>query len=191
MLDKMLVEGKVTDQEYGMYMRVAEHMLIHNQKRFGKKAILILKFVFVAKLSLSKKSRHRRSELRKIRRDYRKQNHTREQAMRQNRQVWGRIKEIEVEPYKEITSYLSNQMTDDNEVETGIVRRAYDQTHRRLSGTRDMENSQNELLIRAFQHEHNFIQEQVASNKFSREVGNELYQQISTDQLVCFQTFTE
>ncbi|WP_263852835.1 cation:proton antiporter [Companilactobacillus keshanensis] len=190
-LDKMLADGEVTDQEYGMYMRVAEHMLVHNQKRYGKKAILMLKFVFVAKLSLSKKARKRRGDLRKIRRDYRKQNHTREQAIMQNRQMWGRIKEIEVEPYKEVSSYLSLQMTDDNEVETGIVRRAYDQTHRRLSGTRDMENSQNELLIQAFQHEHNFIQAQVASNKYSREVGNELYQQISTDQLVCFQTFTE
>ncbi|WP_235700565.1 hypothetical protein [Companilactobacillus nodensis] len=82
-------------------------------------------------------------------------------------------------------------MTDENEVEVGLVRRAYDQRHRRLSGTRDLQDQQNELLVEAFQHEHNFVQSQVASNKYSRELGNELYQQISTDQLVSFQTIED
>lgn len=188
-VEKMLANGEINIQESNMYMRVAKQILIHNQKGFRKQVILMIKFGIVAKISLSKRARHRRREIRKVKRGYRGQ--TREQALQQNRQMWNRIKVIEVTPYKKVINYLGEQMTDDNEVETGIVRRAYDQTHRRLSGTRAMEESQNEILVQAFQHEHNFIQSQVASNKYSREVGNEMYQQISTDQLVCFQTFSE
>ncbi|MFC6323062.1 cation:proton antiporter [Companilactobacillus baiquanensis] len=188
-VDKMLSNGEITIQESNMYMNVARQILIHNQRGFRKQAILMIKFVFLAKISLNKKARKRRQDIRRVKRDYR--GRTRDEAIRQNRQIWNRMKEIEVTPYKAVIKYLTDQMTDENEIEIGIVRRAYDQTHRRLSGTRAMEDSQNEILIQAFQHEHNFIQTQVASNKYSREVGNEMYQQISTDQLVCFQTFSD
>lgn len=188
-VEGMLSEGQITLQESNMYMRIAKQILIHNQKGFRRQILLMLKFSFVTKISLSKKARKRRQEIRRVKRRYRGQ--SREEAIKQNKKMWNRIKEIEATPYKAVTSYLSQQMTDDNEVETGIVRRAYDQTHRRLSGTRAMENSQNEILVQAFQYEHNFVQTQVAINKYSHDVGNELYQQISTDQLVCFQTFSE
>ncbi|WP_334328325.1 cation:proton antiporter [Companilactobacillus sp. HBUAS59699] len=188
-VEKMLQDGEINDQEYGLYSKFMRQTVVQNSNGFRKQIILMFKFVFVARLSMSKKARARRKMVRQTV----KKNHSRsrEESINENRKVWRRIREIEGKPYKDVVEFLSSQMTDKNEVETGIVRRAFDQRHRRLSGTRDSQDSQNELLVQVFQHEHNFVQSQVATNKYSRELGNELYQQISTDQLVSFQTFED
>jgi CPA1 family monovalent cation:H+ antiporter len=102
--------------------------------------------------------------------------------------MWQQMRQIEQKPYEAVLAYLADTITADNQQAIGIVRRAYDERHRRLSGERDFQETQNELLIEAFQLEYNFIQTQLANKTFSSELGNQLYEQISTDQLVYLQS---
>ncbi|VDH11515.1 CPA1 family monovalent cation:proton (H+) antiporter-1 [Lactiplantibacillus plantarum] len=113
---------------------------------------------------------------------------SRTELMTRNRQMWQQMRQIEQKPYEAVLAYLADTITADNQQAIGIVRRAYDERHRRLSGERDFQETQNELLIEAFQLEYNFIQTQLANKTFSSELGNQLYEQISTDQLVYLQS---
>lgn len=113
---------------------------------------------------------------------------SRAELMTRNRQMWQQMRQIEQKPYEAVLAYLADTITADNQQAIGIVRRAYDERHRRLSGERDFQETQNELLIEAFQLEYNFIQTQLANKTFSSELGNQLYEQISTDQLVYLQS---
>ena len=165
-------------------MRVASQTRIQNQQTFFERLKLLFRFT-MAKWSLSKKARARR----KMFRQYRpRRGQDRSELLARNRQMWHRMRQIEQKPYEAVLAYLADTITADNQQAIGIVRRAYDERHRRLSGERDGQNIQNELLIEAFQLEYNFIQTQLASKTFSSELGNQLYEQISTDQLVYLQS---
>ncbi|APX72435.1 sodium:proton antiporter [Companilactobacillus allii] len=185
-IEDMLSKGEITIQEFNLYMMMLRKTIIDHSNGFRKQMIFIIRFTVIAKISLSKSARKRRREIRKIKK--RKRSSSREDATERNYQ-WGRMRSIEAVPYKKVMLYLTSVMTEKNEVEVELVRRSFDQRHRRLSGSRASQANQNELLVTVFQHEHNFVQSKVSSEEYSHELGNELYQQISTDQLVSFQTF--
>ncbi|WP_404399124.1 hypothetical protein [Companilactobacillus paralimentarius] len=122
-----------------------------------------------------------------------RKNISREQMLNRNRKLWDKIAEVEEKPYLKITSYLNQSLVNDsgNNREISIVRRSYDERHRRLVGHDHYENDQNELLIEAFQQENTYIQNLISTKEISRELGSALYEQISTDQLVYLQSLNE
>jgi len=183
-VDQMIASGKIDAGLGEKYMRIASQTRLQNQQSFWQRLRLFFKFVIFGRFSLSKKGRARRRAMHQ----FKQSGITREQMVERNRQVWQQMRDVEREPYNAVVSYLNDQYTNDNRQAIGIVRRAYDERHRRLSGTRDFQEAQNELLIEAFQLEYNYIQAQMATKKISHDLGNQLYEQISTDQLVYLQS---
>lgn len=168
------------------YLRMAEKTRFRNQQSFWQRCLFIFKFGILGRWSFSKQARRRRQFMHQLRR----QNATREQALARNQQFWQQMREMEQKPYAAVIALLNQRYTPQNQQAIGVVRRAYDERHRRLSGTRDFQQAQNELLIEAFQLEYNFVQTQLATKKYSRDLGNQLYEQISTDQLVYLQSIS-
>jgi len=183
-VDAMVANNEIDPHAAEKYMRVASQTRIQNQQTFFERLHLFFKFTFI-KFSLSKKARARRKRFRQYRP---RTGQTRGELIERNRQMWAQMRQIEQKPYDAVLQYLSDTITAENQQAIGIVRRAYDERHRRLSGERDMQETQNELLIEAFQLEYNFIQSQLANQTYNQELGNQLYEQISTDQLVYLQS---
>lgn len=185
---EMLNRGEISADNYDLYMRVAKRTVIQYQQSFWQRLILFLRFNVIERFSLAKKARRRRKLYRKMK----KHNHLdREQMLKKNRQMWSQMKDVEKLPYEKITGYLNEILTVENGREVSIVRFSYDERHRRLVGREQYDDSQNELLIHAFQQEYNFVQAKIISKEYSRELGAALYEQISTDQLVYLQSISE
>ncbi|WP_338209857.1 Na+/H+ antiporter [Lactiplantibacillus paraxiangfangensis] len=184
-IDQMIARGELSDELGERYMQFASNTRMHNQRTFWQRFGFFFKFMIVGKWSRSHKARARRKELRK----YKPQaGETREQITARKLEMWTQLQTVEQQPYTAVRQFLTSHATPDNQQAIGIVRRAYDERHRRLSGNRDSQKNQNELLIEAFQLEYNFIQSQISTKKYSAELGNQLYEQISTDQLVYLQS---
>lgn len=122
----------------------------------------------------------------------------RSDMIKRNRQMWQQMAITEKKPFERITSYLAQSLVNnhENSREINLVRRAYDERHRRLTrsfvnNNENFQDEQNELLIEAFQQENNYIQSKIATKEFSTELGSALYEQISTDQLVYLQSVNE
>ncbi|VDG18958.1 cation:proton antiporter [Lactiplantibacillus mudanjiangensis] len=183
-VEQMLANGEVTLPVAQKYLRVASQTRLQNQQSFWQRFRLFIKFVIIGKFFWSKQSRARRRAHQKAR----QKGLDRKQLKARNREFWSQMRAIEQKPYQAIVTWLNDSYTVDNHQAIGIVRRAYDQRHQRLSGTRDLQDAQNELLIQAFQLEYNFVQAQTAQQKYDRALSNALYEQISTDQLVYLQS---
>lgn len=102
--------------------------------------------------------------------------------------MWQKVQQVEQKPYHAVIKYLNESYNDKNAQEISIVRRAYDERHRRLNNQQNDGEQQNELLIEAFQYEYTFIQTQASANKYNSALSNALYEQISTDQLIYVQS---
>lgn len=113
---------------------------------------------------------------------------SREELLKQTNSVWQKVQQVEQKPYHAVIKYLNESYNDKNAQEISIVRRAYDERHRRLNNQQNDGEQQNELLIEAFQYEYTFIQTQASANKYNSALSNALYEQISTDQLVYVQS---
>ncbi|AVK60914.1 Na+/H+ antiporter [Lactobacillus sp. CBA3605] len=183
-IETMVANGDTDVETAERYIRVAAQTRLQYQQSAGRRVLIFIKFLFIKKLSFGKGARRRRQYFRQIKRAHL----TREQVIAQGQEFWAQMRAVEKQPYTAIIAYLDDQLTADNRQETELVRRAYDERHRRFSGQRDFRAVQNELLIEAFQQEYNFIQAQTAAKKYSKALSNELYEQISTDQLVYLQS---
>ncbi|MBU7475032.1 Na+/H+ antiporter [Lactiplantibacillus pentosus] len=183
-INQMVDRDEITPQAADKYMRLASQTRLQNQQTFFKRFKLFFRFAMV-KWSLTKKARARRKAFRQY---HARHGQERSELMSRHREMWQQMRAIEQQPYDAVLAYLSKTITAENQQAIGIVRRAYDERHRRLSGERDLQDVQNELLIEAFQLEYNFIQTQLANKTYSAELGNQLYEQISTDQLVYLQS---
>jgi len=183
-VDAMVANNEIDSHTAEKYMRVASQTRLQNQQTFFVRLRFFLK-ITLRKWSLSKRARARR----KMFRQYRpRAGQTRNELIERHHRLWTQMRQVEQKPYDAVLQYLGDTITAENQQAIGIVRRAYDERHRRLSGERDMQETQNELLIEAFQLEYNFIQSQLANQTFNQELGNQLYEQISTDQLVYLQS---
>lgn len=185
-IDQLITAGKIDSGIGEQYLRVSRTRL-QNQQSFWQRLWLFFKFLILGRFSFSKKAREQRKAIHQFKRN----GMTREQLIQQNRQMWQQMRTVEEKPYHAVVDYLNEQYNDHNHQAISIVRRSYDQRHRRLSGNRDLQEAQNELLIEAFQLEYNFIQTQMATKKISHDLGNQLYEQISTDQLVYLQSVND
>ena len=189
-IDEMLKNKEISSLDADLYMRIARRTIIQYQQSNRQRLALFLKFNIVERLSLGKKARLRRKMYHNMRAH---KDQTREQMIERNHKMWIKMGVFEEKPYKKITSYLNQSLINDSENNRAIslVRRAYDERHRRLSKADIDENNQNELLIEAFQQENTYIQSKINSKEFTTELGGALYEQISTDQLVYLQSINE
>lgn len=187
---EMLANNEISSLNASLYMRVAKRTILQYQQNTWSRLKLFLKFNLIERFSLSKKARKRRKTF-----HYMQKHHgtSRAELIERNKKMWKDIAKVEQKPYEKITSYLNQSLVNDsdNQREINIVRRAYDERHRRLVGQDGYEDNQNELLIEAFQQENTYIQSKITTKEFSRDLGSALYEQISTDQLVYLQSLNE
>ncbi|WP_407888499.1 Na+/H+ antiporter [Levilactobacillus sp. N40-8-2] len=90
---------------------------------------------------------------------------------------------IEEDIYTNIIKFLTDISTVDNQAEVNTVRNYYNARHRRFV-TNKSTDYQNELFIQAFQYEYTYIQQQRTAGIITTELADELYQQVSTDQML-------
>lgn len=186
-----LDDGEITTQSADLYMRVAQRTMLQYQQNNWQRFIFYFKFGIVSKFSMSRKARKNRQRFRQMK----PHGLTKDQLIARNKKMWLSMKDIEAKPYEEVIRYLNNNTDDENLKEISVARRAYDERHRRLVNAGNTEENmldeQNEMLIEAFQQEYNFIQMKVSTKDYDRELGNALYEQISTDQLVYLQSVND
>ncbi|AKP68228.1 cation:proton antiporter [Companilactobacillus ginsenosidimutans] len=189
-INQSLDKEEISSLDAQLFMRVAQSTNLRYQQNGFQRWRLFFKFKVGTRFSPSKKSRQFRKQLRQFKP---RSGTSREEMIKRNRQMWSNMQTIEKKPYSIVSNYLMKNPDNYDTKEISIVSRAYDERHRRLSGSsgESIIEAQNELLIKAFQYEYNFIQAQVASKKYNSELGNELYEQISTDQLVYMQSINE
>ncbi|MFC6202125.1 Na+/H+ antiporter [Lactiplantibacillus nangangensis] len=185
-VEQLIATGEIDSGIGEQYLRVSRSRL-QNQQSFWQRLWLFFKFIILGRFSFSKKARMQRKAMHQ----FKHSGMTREQLIERNRNMWRQMRAAEKKPYHAVVDYLNSQYNDCNHQAISIVRRSYDQRHQRLSGTRDLQEAQNELLIEAFQLEYNFIQTQLAAKQISHDLGNQLYEQISTDQLVYLQSVND
>ncbi|GEO65335.1 Na+/H+ antiporter [Companilactobacillus nantensis] len=191
---EMLKNEEITPLNANLYMRVARRTIIQYQQSAWQRFILVVRFGILEKFSPSKEARRRRKIFHQMKHQ---QADNRADMIAKNKKMWRQMAVTEKKPFEKVTSYLNQSLVNDKEKsrEINLVRRAYDERHRRLTRTfnenENFENDQNELLIEAFQQENTYIQSKVATKEFSTELGSALYEQISTDQLVYLQSLNE
>lgn len=93
---------------------------------------------------------------------------------------------IEAGVYNNVIDFLMSIASVDNQTEVNTVRNYYNARHRRVDANQD-DSQQNELFIQAFQFEYTYVREQRNAHKLSPALADDLYQQISTDQMLYMQ----
>lgn len=93
---------------------------------------------------------------------------------------------IEQDVYNQVIAYLTDISNVDNQTEVNAVRNYYNARHRRFA-SQEITTQQNELFIQAFQYEYTYIRQRRSAKEVSPELAEELYQQVSTDQMLYMQ----
>lgn len=183
-INGMLKNGTIDQKTADWYMRISQRTIFQARKSGWKRFVWFFKFQITSRFSLSKQAR----KARQIRKAKTPKNINRDDLLKQNQQFWSKLAKVEATPYKLVIKYLSDNFSTKYTQEMSIVRRTYDERHRRLNNSNEFAQEQDELLIQAFQQEYNYIQSQTAAKKYSNALSNALYEQISTDQLVYIQS---
>lgn len=107
-------------------------------------------------------------------------------AVKQQRQAILKVLKVVT---KNVENYLQSIENTTNANEVALVRRVYLQQVQLFSRGQDLDADViTGLFIEAFQWEHSFVQEQLASGQLSQELANALNEKISTDELVYAQS---
>lgn len=186
---KMLQDQQITLAIAQLYMRAAENTLIRYQKSSWQRGFLFLRFNLIKTFSLTKASRKRRQAIRQQRNNWRSL--SQDEATTKKQLTLDQLKSIDKNTYPTVINYLNEQLQQTHTREIAIVRTAYDQRHRQLLGEQGFIDEQNKMLIAAFQQEYNYIQDQITNKQISRELGQALNEQVSTDRLVYLQSINE
>lgn len=119
---------------------------------------------------------------------------TREQrvALQQQRQddhegIWGAYRDMELQGFTDVMAYLASISTIDTQTDVNAVRNFYNVRHRRLDRHKTNRH-ENDLFIQAFQYEYNYVHQRRAQQAIPNALADELYSQISTDQMLYMQT---
>ncbi|KRL47411.1 NhaP-type Na+ H+ and K+ H+ antiporter [Levilactobacillus spicheri DSM 15429] len=137
----------------------------------------------------------RRRTQREIRKKYQHLTPEQRQALQQKRQddhtgIWEAYRAMENQGYTDVMAYLTKISTVENQSEVNSVRNFYNVRHRRLDRHKTNRH-ENELFIQAFQYEYTYVSQQRAAQTIPPALADELYQQISTDQMLYMQTVTQ
>ena len=155
----------------GLWFKFMTHRLTH---RFGRRK---------RRQQYKHLTREQRLALQHQRQDL----HDQHQKMRQD--VWDAYRDMEDRGFTDVMAYLSSVTTVDNQNTVNAVRNFYNVRHRRMS-RHQTNQSQNDLFLQAFQYEYNYIHQRRTSKAIPDAVADELYQQISTDQMLYMQQVT-
>ncbi|WP_261809648.1 Na+/H+ antiporter [Levilactobacillus humaensis] len=90
---------------------------------------------------------------------------------------------VERDIYAQVMTFLTNVSTVDNQAEVNAVRYYYNARHRRFESTQAAD-EQSELFIQAFQYEYTYIRQRRSAKEIPTALADELYQQVSTDQML-------
>lgn len=90
---------------------------------------------------------------------------------------------VEKTIYTQVMTFLTEISTIDNQAEVNAVRYYYNARHRRFESTQAAD-EQSELFIQAFQYEYTYIRQRRSSKEIPTALADELYQQVSTDQML-------
>ncbi|WP_252893597.1 hypothetical protein [Lentilactobacillus senioris] len=101
------------------------------------------------------------------------------------------LQRVSKKPFEEISNYLANVEDVFEHPEVLVVRSFYDQRQRNWNRTRDEQIVQNQLLTRAFQEEYTYVQNRVLDGSWSRQLGNQLFDDIANDQMLYIQRSLE
>lgn len=93
---------------------------------------------------------------------------------------------IEQDVYNNVIAFLTDVSSIENQAEVNSVRNYYNARHRRFM-SQETTDQQNELFIQAFQHEYTYIRQKRSAQELSPAMAEELYQQVSTDQMLYMQ----
>ncbi|WP_054645644.1 hypothetical protein [Secundilactobacillus oryzae] len=111
-----------------------------------------------------------------------------DQRLAQLTQMHTDMMQMENRVFDRVIAYLNEIHNHTNTAEVDIVRHTYNQHHSRYLANQADQDHEQELFLKAFQFEYNFVQNEVQSGNISKELGNDLYQQISTDELAYMQS---
>lgn len=109
--------------------------------------------------------------------DWRRVKHVARQQQREN------YLKIEADVYTSVINFLTEISTVDNQTEVNSVRNYYNARHSRFVANKSTD-QQNDLFIQAFQYEYTYIQQRRTAGAIPSELADELYQQVSTDQML-------
>ncbi|KRN01414.1 NhaP-type Na+ H+ and K+ H+ antiporter [Levilactobacillus senmaizukei DSM 21775 = NBRC 103853] len=98
---------------------------------------------------------------------------------------------IESTVYENVMTFLTETASVENQAEVNAVRNYYNARHRRFNASDATSEAQNEMFIQAFQYEYTYIREQRSAQRVSAAMAEELYQQVSTDQMLYMQEFAD
>ncbi|MFD1548970.1 cation:proton antiporter [Levilactobacillus fuyuanensis] len=109
--------------------------------------------------------------------DWRRVKHVARQQQREN------YLKIEADIYTSVINFLTEISTVDNQTEVNSVRNYYNARHSRFMANKSTD-QQNDLFIQAFQYEYTYIQQRRTTGAIPSELADELYQQVSMDQML-------
>ncbi len=100
------------------------------------------------------------------------------------------FQKVENYGYESVMQFLSKDHNDEDQMAINAVKHSYNFRHKRLNDNGSAD-KQNELFIQAFQYEYNYVQEQSGLGNIDSTMAEELYKQISIDQLIYMQQNTD
>lgn len=174
---QMVATGEVSEQDAAEYERIAALMY----RRFDRntwQAISDYWNLFMPFSELNRSYRQRQRETKKL---------TREQKIVEKKRLAANMQRISEKPFEAISNYLANLADALEHPEVMIVRSFYDQRQRNWNRTRDEQTIQNQLLTRAFQEEYTYVQTHVLDGSMSKQLGNQLFDDIANDQMLYIQ----
>lgn len=179
-LDEMVANEDITEKERRLYQRTMLTRDAHSDNSVLKSIWrqIAYRFIYFFK---------RLTHSRKIKIAQQQMKHN-PKLMKKFKSKHDTIVEIENRATQEVFKYLkSPKVNKESRTDISIVQRYYRERHRRYQNNSNSNEIQEELFIKAFQFEYNYVQNQLTENKLTRELASALYEQISNDELIYMQ----
>ena len=179
-LDEMVANEDITEKEHRLYQRTMLTRDAHSDNSVLKSIWrqIAYRFIYFFK---------RLTHSRKIKIAQQQMKHN-PKLMKKFKSKHDTIVEIENRATQEVFKYLkSPKVNKESRTDISIVQRYYRERHRRYQNNSNSNEIQEELFIKAFQFEYNYVQNQLTENKLTRELASALYEQISNDELIYMQ----
>ncbi len=179
-LDEMVTNEEITEKDRRLYQRTMLLRDVRLDNSILKSLWLQLSYRFIynfKRLTHGKLWRRKRQEIQ----------HN-PALMKKFKSKHDTLVEIENRTTQRVFEYLqSPKVNKENPTDISIVQRYYRERHRRYQNNSDSNDIQEELFIKAFQFEYNFVQNELSEKRLTRELATALYEQISNDELIYMQ----
>jgi CPA1 family monovalent cation:H+ antiporter len=175
-LDQMEDNNEITHQE----RMISEKILRKSLDLFSNHGF-VSTFNFLSR-NLKRKFHFGRNRRRRI-------EERRQRVGQHNRIDRKKMLSIIIKTTEAVQDYLRTLNDKENAHEINFILEYYNQLLQRYQSNENLDDDlMSNLFIQAFQYEHSFVQQQLASGQISTNVANNLNEQISTDELVYMQS---